>query len=304
MSGDAAPGSVSSPAAPSSSPDARSLSPSMRPEAVKAALTPVAGEVSAPADTEPDAKPDAKPDAVPEATVNHVFKPELKEAAASTSAAAAASAAFMEYMECETLPQPQAPPVMQPAFESEEIVSFVCDASAPATAPARASAVAETPSSPPTMTSALASSLIFTQAPASISPAPPTPSAPPALPAPIIAPPTTPLALHPIRSSGPGGPLLGSNPKHAKQPAKAAPSEKPAETAASGNSLSAKKPLTLLQLPVDILRLIVKEVDHHTFLSLFLLSPTLPHPFFLKKKKTSCPLLSFVLTPRSRIQTT
>ncbi|KAL1901848.1 hypothetical protein Sste5346_001551 [Sporothrix stenoceras] len=163
--------------------------------------------------------------------------------------------------EYEALPQPQAPPVAPPTYESEEIIISATDAPV----------IVTTTTTPPTMTSALAG----LGAAAEIIPAVPVP-APALAAAPTIvaavanaaaATITTPLALHPIRSSSAGGPpLSSSNPsKHSKSPAnKAVPSEKPVEAAVvdDSHSPSAKKPLTLLELPNDILRLIVKEITH------------------------------------------
>ncbi|CAK7225646.1 hypothetical protein SBRCBS47491_005962 [Sporothrix bragantina] len=253
MSGDAAPGAVSSSTTPSSSSsDAVS---SMAPAPVKAAPAPVVEEVPPSAEAEAEQPDDSTPDGIPETTVNNAPEPELKEATATAEALepSTTAAAPVEY---EALPQPQAPPVAPPTYVSEEIIISAFDAPA---------VITTTSSSPPTMTSALASTLSSTQASATPAAptAPVTQAAVPALAtAPIIAPPTTPLALHPIRSSGPGGPPVGSNPKHTKQPAKAVPSEKPAEVAVFSDGASAKKPLTLLELPVDILRLIVKEITH------------------------------------------
>ncbi|CAK7200513.1 hypothetical protein SEUCBS139899_003209 [Sporothrix eucalyptigena] len=240
MSGDAAPGAVSSSSTPLSSSDPVA---STAPETVKTVPPPVVEEVPPPAEAE-------QPQETAETSA-----PEPQPTEAPSVSKAPESSVPPNY---EALPQPQAPPVAPPTYESEEIIISATDAPA----------IITTTSSPPTMTSALASSVLSAQAPAAptaqttASTATTATTAPAQATAPTIAPPTTPLALHPIRSGGPGGPPPGSNPKHPKLPAKAVPSEKPVEAPVSGDGASAKKPLTLLELPVDILRLIVKEITH------------------------------------------
>ncbi|ERS96017.1 hypothetical protein HMPREF1624_07553 [Sporothrix schenckii ATCC 58251] len=153
----------------------------------------------------------------------------------------------------EALPQPQAPPVAPPTYESEEIIVSAID-------PTDVNDVQSVTAahSPPIMTSALAG--VPVNLPEATTGATPTLAAAPTI---ATASHTTPLTLHPIRSSSASGPpLSSSNPKHTKLPAKAVPSEKPVAAADVDDSPSATPPLTLLELPNDILRLIVKEITH------------------------------------------
>ncbi|CAK7271294.1 hypothetical protein SEPCBS119000_004530 [Sporothrix epigloea] len=123
------------------------------------------------------------------------------------------------------------------------------------------SAIISSTLAPPAMTSATVSSLPSAHTPAgSLAQA-----ASPALlgleAAPAMAPVPNALALN-LVCGNPHGPASSTSAEHPKLPLRAAASEKLTAMVVPHECTYTKKPLTLLELPTDVLRLIVKELVH------------------------------------------